>query len=96
MAKSKQSLAERVSNIVLSQGMRYLPAAIDTLGELAENADKEHTRVVAAKTLISVMETASEGMTEDRAGGELLKALQEAEHLSNVTTDVPKAFRDME
>lgn len=93
--KDEKTLESQVKRIILRQGVQYLSDAMDTLHSISTSADApQNARVQASRAIVNALSQASEGMSEDQAGEELLAALQAAEHLSDVHTDVPKGIRE--
>lgn len=89
-----KSLAERVNRIILNQAVDYLPDALSTLHKIVQTGDSESVKVQAARTLINAVSTASEGMTEEQAGRELMELVKGAEYRAEAKTEVPDAFRE--
>ena len=96
MNKAEKTLSNQVQRIVLQQGLRYLPSAMDNLGMILQfdSGATGSVRVQAARALIAAMTMAGSEMTETEAGSELLEAVREAEHVSSIETEIPDGIKE--
>lgn len=92
--KAEKTLSAQVQKIILQQGLKYLPKAMETLGTLAVSAESHAVRVQASRAIINAMTVASGEMTENQAGSELLQRVRDADHAASIETQIPEGIKE--
>lgn len=89
-AKQDSSLSAQVKRMMLRQALPHVASAMQTLVDLSRTAERESTRVAAAREIVRTAQAVSENMTESEAGDALLDLIAEQERIARVP--VPEAF----